>query len=287
MADVQDALRGYEQAVTAAGFDLFTALRPGRPREEIIDRLRAAGIEPIEDVVDWFSFSDGLRPIAPGGPELQGIFDGTSLVSLDDALAERERRLDPGFLAEQFGEEQLRELSDANLIVAFETTWLPISRGKETCVIETSPDAERVGRLIALWADELEPRVKAADLATWITSLAAAVPNGGIHLAVAADAAPAGSIVVELGSLELTRPRAQRLGRLRDNPFLQDCVGIRLMHAPRGSVAANGSLEEQQVDLVEDHLRQAGFAHLRFERVAVEPDTDRHHAIRILGILDR
>lgn len=287
MPELHDALAAYERAITGQGFELFDSVRRGRPVAEITERLIEADIDPVDDVVDWFAFTDGRRSAPDNGPHLFGLFSDVDIVSLDDALAERERRLDPDFLiASGFDAEQVRELSQADLLVPFSPSWMPISHGKQTCVIETDRNVARFRQLTALWNDELEPRIMAASAAEWIERLTRAVPSGSIRATPAPTAGGVATAFFAPGTTEMTKARVRRLQSLVDNPFLARCVGIRLVHAAPGSLRGNSDLELRQTEIVEQMLREIGFSELRYERVAVDPDVDHVHAIDIFGLTD-
>lgn len=287
MPELQVALEKYQQAITAQGFDLFGTIRRGRERADVIAQLVEAGVDPVDDVVDWFTFSDGRPSIRAGEQHLFGIFDDLTIVSLDEALAERARRLDPSYqMSQGFDDQQFRELSEADLLVPFLPSWMPISYGKQTCVIETDRRAPRFRQLIALWNDELNPRIKAASAAGWVEQLTLAVPTGSVGFATAPTAGKVASAIFALGSVELTKPRASRLRLLLDNTFLLDCVGIRVVHAHRGSLPDNAGLEIRQAEFVEQFLREIGFDGHDYERVASEPEFDHLHAIAIFGLVE-
>ncbi|MBT8200702.1 MAG: hypothetical protein KJO36_09310, partial [Acidimicrobiia bacterium] len=93
MGKVAEALQDYEQTMSDLGFDIYSTVSRGLERTKVVDRLEVAGVDPIDDVVDWFAFSNGLLPSVPGESRLAGVFDGMMTVSLETALDERTERL--------------------------------------------------------------------------------------------------------------------------------------------------------------------------------------------------
>ena len=144
MAEVRQALEEFEAALAARGLDLRANLRPGDDPDDVAARCRAAGLEPTDDVVDWFGFVGGATRAEPGEVRLGGLFDDLWLTSLERSLALRDERLggDAGMAD--------AELADA---IAFEATWLPISEGKPIAFVDLGPGPER-GALRAVWNDE-------------------------------------------------------------------------------------------------------------------------------------
>ncbi len=254
MGQVGDALASYAQTVAAAGFDYFGRMRPGRSRSEVERRLTDAGVPLHDDAIDWYSFHDGLQP-SHGDPYVE-LYDFVGICTLDEALAHREVRL-AGYLAHLgFDDDEIREIREAGLEMPYEPGWLPIAVGQQTCVIAAETHTADA-RLLALWDDEQEPRVKAPDLASWIAELTVVAGEDGLSTHETADAVGIQRALFEFGSLTLINRILYVLDNLPSRLEEYQSPKVVLLHRPVGSLPGNKALERRQAEAAADYLRDA------------------------------
>lgn len=280
MGDVGDALAEYARVVDDAGFDYFGRMEPGRDRDALGAALDAAGLEPHEDAVDWYSFHDGVRPLT--GSRYVELFDDVHPCSLDDGLNHRNIRL-AGYLAHLgLDDEEIDEIRSAGVEMPFEATWLPISTGQQTCVIDTGATDDHPP-LLALWDDEHEPRIKAESLAAWIDDLTGVASRGGLVWRERVKAAGVDRAMFDYGSLTMldrfvpTKYLIERLQKYRS-------PGIILRHPPVGSIAGNDNLERRQAEVVAAHLRDVLEIDLPIDYRDGPAEAGRVITIRILAV---
>lgn len=210
----------------------------------MIGQLESEGLEPREELADWFEFVGGLTPNEPGQSRLLGVFDNHPLVSIEGALATRRLWLqtDP----------------DDHVWAEDWPSWIPIADGKPTVVVELVDGPSRGGVLV-LWPDEPwgEPQQRAPGLAPWIRQLTATAATE-VTSHIPAGVALRQWVYFQVGSVELEPESASRLATTKIPTELFDRLVLR--YPGPGVQPANRGRELEQVSVVEAVLRANGFA---------------------------
>ena len=251
MGDVGDALADYARVVDAAGFLYFEHMAVGMGRADVIAALEGSGLEPHDDAVDWYAFHNGPKPLA--GDRYVELFDGVGPCTLEEALAHREIRLD-GYL-EHLGldADEIDDVRRDGIEMPYATTWLPLSIGQETCVIDTGADHPP---LLSLWDGESEARIRSTRLANWIAELTEAAAAGGLVWRDRVNAAGIDRAMFEFGSLTMLARFVPGLGALPERLRDYRSPRVVLRHPPVGSIPGNEGLELRQAEVVAEHLRK-------------------------------
>ena len=268
MGEVGEALARYASVVDEAGFDYFGQMNRGRDRRAVISALLKSGLRPHEDVIDWYCFHDGVRPQSDD-PSVE-LYGFAGVCALEDALTHRAVRLSGYLTSLGLSDDDVAELDRGGLVMPYESEWMPITVGQETCVVDTSAIGHPP-RLLALWDDEQQPREKASSLSEWVRQLTDVALEGGLSWRSPVDSVTIARIAFDHGSLDYTELGYSGSATLvRDLTVDYRSPKVVVQHCPVGSVTDNESLERRQAEEVALYLRETLNIELPIEFRAAE-----------------
>ena len=254
------------------GSAIRSRLRPDDDLNDIAVQLEDAGLEPLDDLVHWFAYTNGLGPdpanLATG--DGNGLFHVYHPVTLDEALSHRQEILDdPTFT--QLGPDP----------AVWRPSMLPILRPDPDIAIDTAPGPDQ-GRLFHLvWEGPAEP---VADSLTAFVDAQTQALETGEHVIAAGgrilhhtdptkilEWSPTEFTVFKPGQSDLDQTTVRVLGRWV-KAFYRPEREYQIRRLPTGSVPGNDGLEALQLQLTYDLLVELG---MNPDRLSTGIDEDR------------
>jgi hypothetical protein len=91
ISDLPSALAAFEESLRASGAGVVRYLAPGIPEERVRRGLAAIGLEPSQELIDWFAWHDGVVDQATKSSG-DGYLLQWAPLSLDEAIADWHNR---------------------------------------------------------------------------------------------------------------------------------------------------------------------------------------------------
>lgn len=182
MSELATLLSELESRWKQKGSDDYTTMAPGLDRAEVVRTLEAHGLRAPGELVDWFSWHNGVDREKAGSRWVLLAPTAFQQFSLIECLEERESWLQlapraAAGIAEQYGETAVPEMLEPSFW--WEPTWLPIARpaGGDQLVVDLASTSDSVPVLDVEWSDIDEFRRPRAESLTAFVRLLLAVPD--------------------------------------------------------------------------------------------------------------
>lgn len=257
MGRVAESLDSYLAALVERGSRVTEFLRAGPPEAEVVSAIEEAGLTPTPDVVEWFSWFDGVSH----GRRRTYLFKRRHPVGIRQALQER-----IAILAQAEDDSLPDEGLPAQLI--FRSSWLPVLADQPVTVVDTETGSDE-GSVWDVWFDE-PPRRRFASLADFVDLERARLESGEVRVApdgrlalvhepdVLSEWEGAGTTLFNLGVGELGSIHRVKLPAVIRAFRGRQATSLKILGSPTGHIDGNEGLEDRQLQLVVDELVSLG-----------------------------
>jgi hypothetical protein len=163
------------------GSDDHTSMAPGLNRSEVVSSLEAHGLRAPAELVEWFSWRNGVIGERAGSRWVLLAPTAFQQVSLQQSLDERESWIqDAARTAAEMDREygaEFPEWSDPSFW--WESTWLPIARpaGASVLAVDLAGISDSVPVLVVEWSEIDDFRETRAESLTALVQLLLDVPD--------------------------------------------------------------------------------------------------------------
>ena len=177
VSELTTLLAELESKWTQKGSDDYTKMAPGLDRAKVVTTLESRGPCAPSEVVDWFSWHNGVVREKAGSDWVLLAPSGFQQFSLLESLEEQESWTEQAAhtaseMAGFLGEDEAPEMLEASYW--WEPTWLPIARsvGPDVLVVDLAGASDSVPVLIVESSDMDDfRRHRAESLTAWVRLL--------------------------------------------------------------------------------------------------------------------
>ncbi|NND75469.1 MAG: hypothetical protein HKN44_10745 [Ilumatobacter sp.] len=277
---VIDALERYSSALAALGSQAPARLLPADRSELIRATLREHGIQPRDDLVDFFAWSGGTGPDGPP------FFLDVRIVSISAALEIRRELL-------AIAREAALDDEEASSDDFFDSAWVPLGPSDPQLVVDTGPGPTS-GNVLAVWWDQ-PPVTEADSIEAFVERRRAQLVDGEVRLAgdslvrhpLRLAVRPVTVIRIGVGREDLIPSALERIDKAAAAAEADPDAEVAIVHNALGDIPGNDRLELHQRDLVVEALVAAGVDRNRLTAQTTELADHQQTTHHLLGIFVR